>query len=92
MAEEIDVYTLCNDIIRAFNEAQLNKQSLMCFLDNLSRLVQIEASSDEKLHAVHAIINSSFYLNQSVYRMNVAAVRLAQYLGTTGQILRTSFQ
>ena len=92
MPEQTDLYTLVNDIITAFNETSTYSTSLVCFLDNLKRLVEIEASDNEKLHAIHAIINTSFYVNQSVYRMNLAAVRLAQYLGTTGQILPTFFQ
>ena len=92
MYEQNDLYTHCNEIINAFNEVGWYGDGLVCFLEHLKQLVENGASNDEKLHAVHAVINASFYVNQSVFKLNYAAVRLAQFLGTTEYIALTQFQ
>ena len=92
MYQENDFYTHCNEIINAFNEVSWNGHGLVFFMDHLKRLVEIEATNDEKLYAVHAVINSSFYVNQSVFKLNAAAARLAHFLGTTEPIVLTQFQ
>lgn len=92
MVQQNDLYTYCNEIIDAFNEFSSNSYSLFCFLVHFRTLADNDATNDQALHAIHAIINSSFYVNQSVVRLNAAAARLAQLLGTTGHIIFTPFQ